>query len=84
LGSWPPRRPSTSRRFRTTSAAVARLRFKHAQDPGFSLAEIAEKRIQDLRRLKRTLERLVAACAARQPTDEGPILESLEDRAIAR
>jgi Hg(II)-responsive transcriptional regulator len=90
--------------------AVARLRFiKHAQDLGFSLAEIqgllalrvrragrcnavertarqkielVEKRIQDLRRLKRTLERLAAACAARQPTEDCPILEALEDRAI--
>jgi MerR family copper efflux transcriptional regulator len=91
--------------------AVARLRFiKHAQDLGFSLAEIQEllalrvrhaggcatverkarqkielvaKRIQDLRRLKRTLERLAQACAARQPTEDCPILEALEDRANA-
>jgi Hg(II)-responsive transcriptional regulator len=90
--------------------AIARLRFiKHAQDLGFSLAEVqgllalqvrhaggcgamerkarqkielVGKRIQDLQRLKRTLERLAAACAARQPTEDCPILEALEDRGI--
>ena len=90
---------------------IVRLRFiRHAQDLGFSLAEIqtllalrvrqgagcgamerkarekialVEKRIQDLRRLQRTLKRLAAACAHRQPTEECPMLEALEDRVIA-
>ena len=44
---------------------------------------VVAKRIEDLRRLKRTLERLAAACAARQPTEECPILEALEDRPAA-
>ncbi len=37
------------------------------------------QRIRDLQRMKRTLERLAAACAARRPTDECPILEAMED-----
>ncbi len=41
--------------------------------------EVVQQRIRDLMRMKRTLERLAAACAARQPTDECPILEVLED-----
>lgn len=93
------------------SDTILRLRFiKHAQDLGFSLAEVktllalrvrhgasctamehkarekialVEKRIQDLRRLQQTLERLAAACAQRQPTEDCPIVEALEDRAIA-
>jgi Hg(II)-responsive transcriptional regulator len=90
---------------------IVRLRFiKHAQELGFSLAEIqtllalrvrhgagceamerkarekialVEKRIRDLRRLQRTLQRLAAACAQRQPTEDCPILEALEDRVTA-
>jgi Hg(II)-responsive transcriptional regulator len=45
--------------------------------------ELVEAKIRRLQRLKRTLERLAAACAARQPTDDCPILEALEDRALA-
>jgi len=41
--------------------------------------EIVQQRIRDLQRMKRTLERLAAACAARRPTDDCPILEALED-----
>jgi len=46
--------------------------------------ELVQQRIQDLQRLRRTLERLAAACAARQPTEDCPILEALEDDAVAR
>ena len=41
--------------------------------------EVVRQRIRDLQRMKRTLERLAAACAARRPTDDCPILEVLED-----
>jgi Hg(II)-responsive transcriptional regulator len=41
--------------------------------------ELVQQRIRDLQRMKRTLERLAAACEARRPTDECPILEALED-----
>ncbi len=44
-----------------------------------SKIEIVQQRIRDLQRMKRTLERLAAACAARRPTDDCPILEVLED-----
>ncbi|MGQ0702245.1 MAG: MerR family transcriptional regulator [Gemmatimonadales bacterium] len=40
---------------------------------------VVEQRIADLQRLKRTLERLAAACAARRSTDECPILEAMEE-----
>jgi Hg(II)-responsive transcriptional regulator len=40
--------------------------------------ELVEQRIRDLQRIKRTLERLAAACAARRPTDDCPILAALE------
>src|SRR6266704_6390792 len=40
---------------------------------------LVQHRIRDLQRMKRTLDRLAAACAARRPTDECPILEALED-----
>jgi Hg(II)-responsive transcriptional regulator len=43
--------------------------------------EVVQQRIRQLERLKRTLERLAAACAVRRPTAECPILEVLEDRA---
>jgi Hg(II)-responsive transcriptional regulator len=43
--------------------------------------EVVQRRIRDLQRMKRTLERLAAACAARRPTDECPILDALEDHA---
>ena len=41
--------------------------------------EVVQQRIRDLQRMKRTLERLAAACTARRPTDDCPILEVLED-----
>ena len=40
---------------------------------------LVEGRIHELQRLKRTLERLAAACEARRPTADCPILEVLED-----
>ncbi len=43
--------------------------------------EVVQQRIRDLQRMKRTLERLAAACAVRRPTTECPILEVLEDHA---
>ncbi|MGH7546789.1 MAG: MerR family transcriptional regulator [Gemmatimonadales bacterium] len=41
--------------------------------------ELVQQKIRDLQRLNRTLERLAAACAARQSTDDCPVLEALED-----
>ncbi len=46
--------------------------------------DVVEDKIRELGRLKRTLEKLVAACAMRQPTEECPILNALEDDAVAR
>jgi MerR family copper efflux transcriptional regulator len=40
---------------------------------------VVQERIRDFQRMKRTLERLAAACAARRATDDCPILEVLED-----
>src|SRR6266849_3479018 len=40
---------------------------------------VVQQRIRDLQRMKRTLERLAAACAVRRPTDDCPILEVLDD-----
>lgn len=40
--------------------------------------DVVQQRIRHLQRMKRTLERLAAACAARRPTDDCPILEVLE------
>jgi Hg(II)-responsive transcriptional regulator len=40
---------------------------------------VVQQRIRDLQRMKRTLERLAGACAARRPTDDCPILEVLDD-----
>ena len=42
--------------------------------------ELVQQKIRDLQRMQRTLERLAAACEARRPTDDCPILEALEDR----
>lgn len=42
---------------------------------------IVDRKIGELRRMKDTLERLTAACQAREPTGECPILEVLEERA---
>ncbi|HZI23108.1 MAG TPA: MerR family transcriptional regulator [Gemmatimonadales bacterium] len=44
---------------------------------------LVQNRIADLRRMQRTLQRLAAACAARRPTDDCPILEALEDHGDA-
>ncbi|HYT81927.1 MAG TPA: MerR family DNA-binding protein [Gemmatimonadales bacterium] len=44
---------------------------------------VVQRKIGDLQRMKRTLERLAAACAARRPTDDCPILEALEDHGDA-
>src|SRR5947208_6953281 len=41
--------------------------------------DVVQQRIRDLQRMKRTLEQLAVACAARRPTDDCPILEALED-----
>ena len=41
--------------------------------------DLVQQRIRDLQRMKRTLDRLAAACEARRPTDECPILEALAD-----
>lgn len=46
--------------------------------------DVVQQRIADLRRMRRTLERLAAACAARRPTDDCPILEALADHGDAR
>lgn len=40
---------------------------------------LVDDRIRELQRLKRTLERLAAACEARRPTADCPILEVLEE-----
>jgi Hg(II)-responsive transcriptional regulator len=40
--------------------------------------EVVQQRIRDLQRMKRTLERLAAACTARRATDDCPILGALE------
>ena len=46
--------------------------------------ELVQQKIHDLQRMKRTLERLAAACAARRPTEDCPILEALEDHGVPR
>ena len=46
--------------------------------------DVVQQRITDLRRMQRTLERLAAACAARRPTDDCPILEALADHGDTR
>jgi len=43
--------------------------------------EVVQQRIRHLQRMKRTLERLAAACEVRRPTADCPILEVLEDHA---
>ncbi len=44
--------------------------------------EVVEQKIRDLQRLRRTLEQLAAACTARRPTDDCPILEVLADHGV--
>lgn len=46
--------------------------------------ERVEHMIRDLQRIRRTLADLAEACATRRPTGECPILEALEDHAVAR
>ena len=46
-------------------------------------ALVAQK-IHGLQRIQRTLECLAEACAKRRSTDECPILETLDDHAVAR
>ena len=43
------------------------------------LANVADK-MEELRRIGTALERLVSACQAREPTNDCPILEELEER----
>jgi Hg(II)-responsive transcriptional regulator len=45
--------------------------------------EIVQQKVADLQRMQHTLKRLAAACAARRPTDDCPILEALEDHGDA-
>ena len=44
--------------------------------------ELVEQKIRHLDRIRETLEQLAAACAARRPTDDCPILEALEHDAV--
>jgi MerR family transcriptional regulator, copper efflux regulator len=44
---------------------------------------LVQERIRHLQRMKRTLEHLATACAARRSTDDCPILEALEDHGDA-
>jgi len=41
--------------------------------------QLVQQKIAGLRRVERTLEQLAAACSARRPTEECPILDALED-----
>lgn len=41
--------------------------------------DLVQQRIADLQRMKRSLEGLASACAARRPTDDCPILAALEE-----
>ncbi len=45
---------------------------------------VVERRIHDLERIRRTLERLASACVSRRATDDCPILSAMEDDAIER
>lgn len=40
---------------------------------------VVDRKIEELQRMKDTLEGLAAACQAREPTSECPILEALEE-----
>ena len=46
--------------------------------------ELVQQKIHDLQRMNRTLLRLAAACVARRPTEDCPILEALEDHGVPR
>lgn len=41
--------------------------------------ELIDERVRELKRLRRTLDRLAECCAARETTAECPVLETLED-----
>lgn len=43
--------------------------------------DVVERKIAELESMRRTLDRLVDACKAREPTAECPILEALEEHA---
>ena len=45
---------------------------------------VVREKIDDLERIRRSLERLDAACRARKATEDCPILEALEDHAVDR
>jgi MerR family transcriptional regulator, copper efflux regulator len=45
--------------------------------------ELVERKIRHLERIRATLEQLAAACAARRPTDDCPILAALDDHAVS-
>lgn len=51
-----------------------------------ALSKIAdvERRLQDLKRIKRTLEQLADSCARRRATDECPILDALDAADVAK
>lgn len=63
-------------RVRSGDACAAVLRKTRAK------STLVEQKIRDLQRLKRTLQRLAEACAKRRPTEECPILETLDHRAV--
>lgn len=45
---------------------------------------LVDRKIDDLQRIKGTLEQLAAACATRQGTQECPILGAFEDHTVVR
>lgn len=61
------------------------LRIRHATACGpverktRAKIELVEQKIAELQGIKRALEGVVAACQAREPTGECPLLEQLED-----
>ncbi len=67
-------------------AELLALRVKHASACATVEARarakiaIVERKIGELQRMRSTLERLAAACEAREPTSECPILEALEEQ----
>src|SRR5919106_3198304 len=66
-------------------AELLALRVKHASACATVEARarakiaIVERKIGELQRMRRTLERLAAACEQREATGECPILEALEE-----
>ena len=61
---------------RPSSTACARVR-------SATEAKVAmvERKIRELQRIKRSLDRLIASCRARKPTGDCPILEAIESKA---